>query len=155
VEKSLEGRSANLSLGYGPISFDGFLDDETPISITYFHEEVEPAIEIKVSKDKKCMLSSSSTESDVLVWSKILPHADGHDMSYIYPPSEILKLVENETGLEVKLDPNTPLEIPPPDFMRDTRHSGLLYAFRMRRAYQAIRAERVKKDLAYKLPKEN
>jgi len=150
MKKILEGRSANLSLGYGPITFDGRLDDETPILITYLHEEIEPAVEIKVSPDGVSLPSSLWQENEKMIWKKILPHAEGHDMSYIYPPSEIIKMVEYETGLIMNLDPKTPLERPIPSFRENMRHWGFRYALKMRKPYKAIKLERSIKDLVYK-----
>ena len=155
MKKVLEGRKAILSLNYGPITFDGVLDDETPILITYLHEEIEPALEIKISSDGVSLPSNLWQENEQMIWRKILPHSEGHNMSYIYPPSEILKMIENETGLKVKIDPNTPLEMPAPNFMQNTCRWGLVYAIRMRRAYKTMKLERTKKDLVYNLPKEN
>ena len=149
MKKVLQGRSASLSLAYGPISFDGILDDETPILITYLHEEIVPAVEIKVSADGVSIPSSLWQEGEQMIWRKTLPHAEGHDMSYIYPPSEIIRMIESETGLNIDLDPNTPLEIPMPSFMENMRHGGFRYALNMRKSQKTIKLKRLTKDLVY------
>jgi hypothetical protein len=154
MDRVFEGRTARLYVGYGPIHFDGGLDDETPIIITYLHEELEPAIEIKVSSDLELLPTSLWNEHNIILWRKVLPHAQGHDASYIYPPSEIIKMVEHETGLKIIVINNAHLNLIPPNFKDDLKKLGFFGAIRMQNTYKKIRAERRVKDLVYQPDKE-
>lgn len=98
MARVLEGRTAYASLDFGPIHYEGFLDDGKVIFILYRHEESHPTVEIEVCDDERDLTLESTVPSKPL-WKKHIPFDD------FLEPNELELVIYEETGLKIIIDP--------------------------------------------------